>query len=48
MFVNSFPKRSRITSVPIYTLYRVVLVYYYVFVNKSLLERFCLLFCLLA
>ena len=47
MFIISFPKRSRRNSIPINTLYREV-IYIMCFLNKSLLERFSLLFCLLA
>ena len=43
----SFPKRSRRNSIPINTLYREVDCCY-VLINKKLLERFSLLFCLLA
>ena len=42
----SFPKRSRRNSIPINTLYREV-DYCYALINKSLLEMFSLLFCLL-
>ena len=47
-FIISFSKRSRRNSIPINTLYREVDYYYYVLINKSLLEMFSLLFCLLA
>ena len=46
-FMISFPKRSRRNSTPINTLYKEV-DYCYVLINKSLLEMFSLLFCLLA
>ena len=46
-FIISFPKRSRRNYIPINTLYREVDCCY-VLINKSLLERFSLLFCLLA
>ena len=42
-----FPKMSRRNSIPINTLYREV-DYCYALINKSLLEMFSLLFCLLA
>ena len=42
-----FPKRSRRNYISINTLYREVDYYYDVLINKSLLERFSLLFCLL-
>ena len=48
MFIISFPKRSRRNYVPINTLYRGVDYGCYVLINKSLLEMFSLLFCLLA
>ena len=46
-FIISFPKRNRRNSIPINTLYKGVDYYCYMLIDKSLLEMFSLLFCLL-